>query len=117
MHEIKAPFTDAQVEALNDWQRWGPASAIRCPKHGETKLVAKTDGWHCPVEGCGETRNWAPEFILRVKYCLKTHPRPADAPSSDYWVHVDAVDINPEWEGDVVPYHCPNCGLDFEVEY
>jgi len=117
MFEIKAPFTDAQVEAFNNWQRWGSASAIACPKHGDTKLVAETAGWRCPVDGCAETRDWAPDFIMKVKYCLKGQPRPAGAPPSDYWVHVDAVETNPDYEGDVIGFHCQNCGLDFDIDF
>lgn len=116
MFEIKAPFTDAEIEAFNDWQRWGSASAILCATHHETRLVAETAGWRCPVGGCADKRDWAPGFLMQVRYCRQDRPRPKDAPLSDYWVHVGAVEVHPEWEGDTIPFRCPHCGIDFEVE-
>ncbi len=117
MSKIQAPFNDAQVEALNAWQRWGSMRPFTCPTHPDAPLRAETAGWRCAEDGCRYTQDWAHDFMVKTKYCTKDHPCPADAPASEYWIHVEAVDVNPEWEGDVVPYHCPTCGRDFEVDF
>lgn len=114
---ITAPFTAAQVEALNDFQRWGRMHPFTCPQHSDEALEARTDGWHCTHPGCGYTQDWAHDFMAKGHFCTKAHPRPADAPESEYWIHVDAVNVLPEWDGDRVPFRCPHCGIDFEVEF
>lgn len=117
MSKIQAPFSAAQVETLNDWQRWGSAHPFTCPTHSETPLKAETSGWRCAEDGCGYTQDWAHEFMAKAKFCTKERPCPADVDPSEYWIHVGAEESVPEWDGDIVPYHCPNCGLDFEVDF
>jgi hypothetical protein len=115
---ITAPFTEEQVKALNGWQKNGMTHPFTCPTHSTEPLTAKTDGWHCEAHGCGYTQDWAHDFMAKSKYCTKESPRVASsADPRDHWIHVDAEETNPEWEGEVVAYHCPNCGLDFSVDY
>lgn len=117
MSKITAPFTERQIEALNTWQRWGATRPFVCPKHLTKPLVAKADGLHCPVEQCGHCQDWAFEFMELAKYCTQENTYDAKvAPPSEYWIHIDAVETHPDWEGGILPFHCPNCGLDFEVD-
>lgn len=117
MSKITAPFSERQVRALNDWQKWGSAHPFTCPAHSDEPLAAETDGWRCRRDGCGYTQDWAHEFMAMARYCTAEHPWPPGSDPSEYWIHVDAVETMPEWEGEVIPYHCPNCGLDFDVDY
>lgn len=111
MSKIQAPFNDAQVEALNAWQRWG-AHPFACPNHPQTKLTAEKDGLHCAEEGRGLVQDWAYAFVLSAKYCLAEHPCPADSKLSEYWIHPAAYEANPRPEGSLVPFHCPHCNRD-----
>ena len=50
--------------------------------------------------------------------CTKEHPfSGGEVKADEYWEHVDANEVVPEYEGEVVVYHCPNCGLDFTIDY
>lgn len=79
METIKAPFTDEQVEKLNNFQLnskyhpftcGSPEEITECKRaknEGETFeekqgiLIATNDGWVCP---CGKYKqNWAHKFI------------------------------------------------------
>lgn len=74
MNQIKAPWTDEQVKALNDWQKRPTFHPFTCgaiephpvgPPGSETfryvetnrTLIAFNDGWHCPT--CSYTQDWA----------------------------------------------------------
>jgi hypothetical protein len=78
MTQIRAPWTQEQVDALNRYQREGRFHAFTCGcddrcdaahvAHAEKNddrdyglLVATKDGWVCPV--CGYTQNWAHAFM------------------------------------------------------
>lgn len=66
MPEIRAPFTDDQVETLNRFQVGGwfhPFTCGRRAEHPDNEgvLVASNDGWHCPV--CDYTQDWAHWFM------------------------------------------------------
>ena len=57
---IRAPWTDAQVEALNAWQQRGDVHEYTCPyshDDGSRVLIATRDGWVCP--SCGYRQRWA----------------------------------------------------------
>lgn len=65
---VLAPFTPVQVELLNTYQRLGIVHPFTCAarllhQQDEGILVADTDGWHCPVEDCRYTQNWAHWFM------------------------------------------------------
>lgn len=62
--QIKAPFTEEQVEKLNAWQKLGFVHEFTCDNNhkGNRVLVATKDGWKCP--SCPYTQNWAHEFML-----------------------------------------------------
>jgi hypothetical protein len=101
LERIRAPFTRAQVEALNNWQRCGWAHPFTCvdrgdrahrayaPQAGRTEvgvLIATRIGWVCPV--CGHRQDWAHEFMLRLPHpppwfvhtLPKAHPAPRAKP-------------------------------------
>lgn len=66
---IKAPWTDAEVTKLNAFQTCGWMHPFTCVYQGDvdhggtaTILVAKNDGFECPV--CGLRQNWAHDFML-----------------------------------------------------
>jgi len=68
--QIRAPFTEAQVEALNRWQKNPEVHPFTCgsghrkdARHldGEGILVATKAGWICPF--CDYRQNWAHDFM------------------------------------------------------
>lgn len=62
---ITAPWTPAQVDALNRYQRYGMFHPFTCIQdHGDADrdLVATCNGWICCH--CGYTQNWAHETML-----------------------------------------------------
>jgi len=72
MEQIRAPFTDEQVEALNKWQNAGYVPDFTCcgeyctrsEENNEGKLIATPDGWVCP---CGQyTQDWANASMLHL---------------------------------------------------
>ena len=81
---IDAPFTDAQVRALNQFQFSEVMHPFTCPEqgkplkamldygreveereHGEVVLIATAEGWKCPMRGCGYTQGWAHKFMAQ----------------------------------------------------
>lgn len=69
MAQIKAPWTEGQVAALNRWQEcdWvhpftcgGPNKADH--RDPERKLIAHTEGWLCL--DCTYTQDWAHDFMF-----------------------------------------------------
>ena len=119
MSKITAPFSEIQVSALNAWQQQGAAHPFTCPTHSSAPLAAATNGWNCSIEGCGYKQDWAHDFMAAAKFCTKEQPCNPAAPETakEYWIHVDAVETCPEYEGEIVAYHCPNCGLNFDVDF
>lgn len=66
IYKIKAPWTDEQVEKLNDFQTCGRVHPFTCPGNSrcpQLKLTATNEGWVC---ACGEYKqNWAHSFMAR----------------------------------------------------
>jgi hypothetical protein len=61
MEKIYAPWTDAQIGALNYFQQANRIRPSTCDQ-GHT-LVASRTGWFCPADGCGYLQNWAHAFM------------------------------------------------------
>lgn len=67
--QIKSPFTQEQVDALNEYQKVREFHPFTCggdrtDKYhldGEGVLVATIEGWKCPY--CPYTQDWAYEFM------------------------------------------------------
>jgi hypothetical protein len=61
---ITAPFTAAQVDALNRFQHYGFVHPFTCPNEheGDRALVATWHGWICPH--CKYTQDWAHKLML-----------------------------------------------------
>ena len=74
---VKAPWTDAQVEALNEYQTQGRFHPFTCgndrhdAKHSlfaaehnleHGLLRATAEGWICPC--CDYTQDWAHDFMM-----------------------------------------------------
>lgn len=116
MPKIRAPFTPEQVLALNGFQRWGRMHPFTCVKHSDVPLKAETNGWRCYEPDCEYRQDWAHDFMAKAKFCTDDAPCPADSPACEYWIHVDAKDVDPEADGDKIPFHCPHCGRTFDVE-
>jgi hypothetical protein len=57
----KAPWTDAQVKALNDFQHCGYMHPFTCGNDSET-LIATNTGWECPK--CNYKQDWAHDFMF-----------------------------------------------------
>ena len=69
MKIIQAPFTEEQVQAINQYQQEGQFHPFTCGsgkrtdenhKYGEGILVATTEGLKCPF--CDYKQNWAYDF-------------------------------------------------------
>jgi len=82
MSQIKAPWTQEQVDALNAWQasdyvhpftcgnRHTPEHKIYAQQHGQGDhgiLVATPEGWKCPV--CDYVQDWAHDFMFSPAAC------------------------------------------------
>ncbi len=73
MIQIKPPWSDEQVKALNEYQHRGQFHPFTCPNRQDGKhpdhpvdkglLTATTAGWVC--EACGYTQDWAHEFMFK----------------------------------------------------
>lgn len=60
--QIKSPFTDEQVKALNEYQHSGAFHEFTCgslihPMGKDNLLIATNNGWKCP--NCDYTQDWA----------------------------------------------------------
>lgn len=55
--KIYAPFTDAEVSALNAYQESGDGHPLTCMCGDHIPLIATNDGWVC--KNCAYTQNWA----------------------------------------------------------
>lgn len=66
--KIYAPFTKAQIVALNQYQQTGRFHPFTCPNRGEHigegELVATVSGWICPQ--CDYTQDWALAKMVEV---------------------------------------------------
>jgi hypothetical protein len=62
---IRAPWTEAQVAALNAFQRSGvmPPFTCRAEHRMRPTLYAEPDGWRCPDEQCDYRQTWAHAFM------------------------------------------------------
>lgn len=117
LERIVAPFTDEQVVSIAKWQRWGSARP-KCQTHQDPGLMTvTTDGIRCKAQGCAHSQDWAYAYVLKANYCIKDAPYPVPGNPQEYVIHVDAVEIDPDCDGEIIPFHCPNCGLDFDVDY
>lgn len=79
--QITAPWTDQQVESLNEFQVSGVMHPFTCHRHpAERLLMARPEGWECP--SCDYTQTWAYlymanrswEFLLVDKHSPYTPP-------------------------------------------
>jgi hypothetical protein len=64
---IKAPWTAAQVDGLNRYQRFGKMHPFTCPGHdggGDRDLVATRSGWICCH--CDFRQDWAHDFMFTL---------------------------------------------------
>lgn len=60
---INSPFTDEQVQRLNEYQNQGVFHPFTCGNMSCREILAATNnGWVCPK--CDYTQNWAHEFML-----------------------------------------------------
>lgn len=58
MKQINAPFTQAQITKINNFQSAGIVHPFTCPNDSEG-LVAHADGMHCP--SCDYRQTWVHE--------------------------------------------------------
>jgi hypothetical protein len=62
---LQAPWSSAQVDALNYFQRRGDFHEFTCPEHhdgADRTLLATKDGWLCPH--CDYRQNWAHSMMV-----------------------------------------------------
>lgn len=64
--QIRAPFTDDQVAALNAFQDSGVFHPFTCG-NCRTDLIATKDGWKCPDHDCDYKQDWAHAFMADPK--------------------------------------------------
>lgn len=79
MPEIRPPWTDEQVAALNRYQTERLMHPFTCAKRREHRLdegvlIATSDGWRCPVETCDYTQGWAHAFMTTDLSYLNPFP-------------------------------------------
>jgi len=66
VREIRAPWTDGTVSALNRYQAEGWMHPFTCPQDhgiGGVRLLATSSGWMCPVQTCDYRQDWAHGFM------------------------------------------------------
>lgn len=68
--KVRAPWTKAQVAALNKWQKLGYVHEFNCPCCSGQALLPTKLGWHC--ENCSYRQNWAHDFMCDQAL----HPKP-----------------------------------------
>jgi hypothetical protein len=75
--KIHAPFTPEQVQALNDYQFDGVMHPYTCGGEHRThvRLIARRDGWHCPVDTCSYRQFWALAFTAEPLPSVKAPVR------------------------------------------
>jgi hypothetical protein len=62
-----APFTDTELRALNDYQRYGMMHPFTCGSEGcREELVALRHGWRCCR--CGYEQNWAHRWMATTDW-------------------------------------------------
>lgn len=64
--KIVAPWSDATVQELNQYQVSGLMHPFTCRNdHSgeESFLLATRDGWICPEDDCTYTQDWAHSFM------------------------------------------------------
>lgn len=50
------------------------------------------------------------------RVCTKKNPFVPPLKDGVNWIHKDAYDKFPDHEFRIVVFHCPNCGIDIEVD-
>lgn len=50
------------------------------------------------------------------KVCTKKKPFVPPLKDKVHWMHKNAYDKFPEHDFRIVVWHCPNCGIDFELD-
>lgn len=84
MGVIFAPWTDAEVNTLNQWQAlaWVHPFKCRWPHRRDSKLVAMNDGWHCPR--CKFVQLWAHDFQINLETLpsIRMYPQREPGPES-----------------------------------
>lgn len=60
---VMAPWSEAQVAALNTWNASGYVHPFTCAVHSDMPLVATIDGWRCHMH-CGYRQDWAHNFMM-----------------------------------------------------
>lgn len=52
----------------------------------------------------------------KIKKCTKDHPFVPPPKDNEFWLHEDAYNKFPESDFIIATFHCPNCGIDFDVD-
>lgn len=66
-----APFTPAQVAALNEYQQSNPDHPYLCDDETHPPLRAMDFGWYCYGRGCiVEQRHWSLPHVIRLRHHL-----------------------------------------------
>jgi hypothetical protein len=79
-------------------------------------VTVSTEGYRCTTPDCAFIQDWAYGFVLGTKYCTKDEPYALAGDQKEHVVHVNAVNADPEYEGEIILMHCPNCDLTFDVD-
>jgi hypothetical protein len=62
---VFAPFTNQQVELLNQFQGSGKFHSFTCGSDNcRSILIATTNGWICP--NCDYKQNWCHSFMVKT---------------------------------------------------
>jgi hypothetical protein len=72
---IYAPWTDDEVESLNQYQRSGVMHPFTCGR-SHSSLIATNDGWICP--NCEYTQDWCHEFMCYPDWKMENKMKKCD---------------------------------------
>ena len=81
---LELPWTEKQVDGLNQWQAASWTESYTCEERSRHPLdpgilVARTDGWHCPVEGCTYVQKWALVVTAHPEWWMYQDPNKTGA--------------------------------------
>lgn len=60
---LNAPWTQQQVDAINEFQKLGFVHEFTCGEHSDVPLHACSSEMYCSVPHCGYSQTWVHDFM------------------------------------------------------
>lgn len=73
MSRLDAPWTQAQVDAINAWQKQPHIHPFTCREHPDYSLHACSSELYCPVPGCTYDQRWVHDFMAKRQPSPPSH--------------------------------------------